>query len=178
MVAIDRAPPGAALAELKAFLRIETSLEDALLTGLLLAATESVEALLGQLMFERPVAERGVLSDGGLRLAAGPVRSLVSVETIGTDGMLSVAPDGAARLLIGAHGEGRIDAPELPEGVGVQVRYLAGLAGDWNGVPEVLRLCVIRTAAHFHTHRDAPDDPGIPPAVQRMLGPWRARRIR
>ena len=32
MVAIDRAPPAAALAELKAFLRIETSLEDALLT--------------------------------------------------------------------------------------------------------------------------------------------------
>jgi uncharacterized phiE125 gp8 family phage protein len=178
MVATDRAPPAAALEELKAFLRIETSLEDALLTGFLRAATEAVEAMLGLILFERGVTERGLLSEGGMRLAVGPMRSLVSVETVGTDGTLSAAPDDAARLLIGTHGEGRIDAPQLPEEAGVQVRYRAGWATDWNGVPEVLRLCVIRTAAHFHAHRDSPDGAGVPPAVLRMLGPWRTRRIR
>jgi hypothetical protein len=44
-------------------------------------------------------------------------------------------------------------------------------------VPESLRLAVIRVASHFFNHRDAPDDPGIPPSVRRMISPWRARRM-
>ena len=178
MPMIDRAPPAAALAELKAYLRIESSQEDALLAGLLRAATETVEAMLGLLLFEREVDERGVVGSGGMRLAAEPARSLVSVETVGAGGELAAVADGTVRLRTGAHGEGRIEAPDLPDGASIRVRYRAGMAADWNWVPEVLRLSVIRAAAHFHAHRDAPDEPGVPPAVRRMLAPWRARRIR
>ncbi|MGL6043737.1 MAG: hypothetical protein ACRC1J_07415, partial [Sandaracinobacteroides sp.] len=78
----------------------------------------------------------------------------------------------------GSNGIGRVEVQGLCDGSELIVRYRAGMGADWNWVPEVLRLSVIRAAAHFHTHRDSPDDPGVPPAVRRMLGPWRTRRLR
>ena len=87
---IDNAPPAVALAELKAFLRIESADEDALLAGLLRAATETVEAMLGVLLIEREVEERGALAGGRLRLTAEPARTLV--EVLRLDGEGEAAP--------------------------------------------------------------------------------------
>ena len=72
MLTTEKVPPAVALGELKAFLRIEDSAEDALLAGLLRAATETVEAMLGLLLFERDVEERGVVRNGKLALTAEP----------------------------------------------------------------------------------------------------------
>ncbi|TPE58515.1 hypothetical protein FJQ54_15730 [Sandaracinobacter neustonicus] len=178
MPSIEKTPPAAALAELKAYLRIEDSGEDALLSQLLRAATETVEAMLGLLLFEREVEERGEVRDGALRLVAEPARSLVSAEAVAADGTGRVLAAGEGQFRVGRYGEGRLDVPAFPDCQQLVVRYRAGMASDWNWVPEVLRLSVIRAAAHFHAHRDAPDEPGVPPAVRRMLTPWRARRIR
>jgi uncharacterized phiE125 gp8 family phage protein len=178
MATVERAPPAAALAELKSYLRIEDSREDALLAGLLRAATETVEAMLGVLLFEREVEERGHVRDGGLVLGAEPARSIVRVEAVEADGSLRQLAQAEFAFRTGAHGVGRLAVPGMGDGCELVVCHRAGMGSDWNWVPEVLRLSVIRAAAHFHAHRDDPDDPGVPPAVRQLLGPWRARRLR
>jgi uncharacterized phiE125 gp8 family phage protein len=171
-------PPAAALQELKAYLRIEDSREDALLAGLLRAATETVEAMLGLLLFEREVDELGLLAGDALPLTAAPARSLIAVERLLEDGTWEPVEPGTARLKLRAQGTGTVRIEGVPQGTELRVRYRAGMAGDWNWVPEALRLSVLRAAAHFHAHRDDPGEAGLPPAVRRMLTPWRARRMR
>lgn len=175
MATIERGPPVAALAELKAFLRIEDGAEDALLSGLLRAATETVEAMLGLMLFEREVVEAATLVEGRVALRHEPVRSLTDATVAGAAEPMAA---GAAVLTIDREGRGAVAVPGLADGTRLTLRYRAGMAADWSWVPEALRLAVLRAAAHFHAHRDAPDDAGLPPAVRRALGPWRARRLR
>lgn len=175
MASIERGPPAAALAELKAYLRIEHGDEDALLAALLRAATETVEAMLGLLLFEREVVESARLADGGIWLRHEPVRSLTSVTL---DGAAEPLAPAAATLALDRDGRGRVTVPGAGDGTLIHARYRAGMASDWNWVPDSLRLAVLRAAAHFHAHRDSADDGGLPPAVRRTIGPWRARRLR
>lgn len=177
MAKVDKAPPAAALAELRAFLRIEDGVEDALLAGLVRAATETVEAMLGSLLLERDVEERACLQGGRIALAVAPAVRLISAAILAEDGSeVAVAPD-AVRFGKTRFGDGEIGVSGVADGSLVVVRYRAGLADGWNAVPEILRLSVIRAAAHFHAHRDAADDGGLPPAVARMLAPWRTRKL-
>lgn len=174
---INNAPPLIALTELKTFLRIESGEEDALLAGLLRAATETVEAMLGQLLCERDVEERGVVEAQRLKLSAEPVRAVTEVSSVNLQGETEPVSADRWRLVPDRHGGGCVEVTDLVEGAEVVVRYRAGTAANWNWVPEVLRLSVVRVAAHFHARRDSVDDPGIPPAVRRMLAPWRSRRV-
>ncbi len=168
--------PAAALDELKAFLRVEGAAEDAVLAQLLAAATETVEAIVGRVLIEREIEEIAIVRRGRARLGHEPVRSLVTVEQRGPDGQWAGVP--GARLEPGADGSAHVVADALgDEPVEVRLVYRAGVAVDWNWVPEALRLAVLRAAAHFHAHRDAPDDPGLPAAVARLVQPWRARRL-
>lgn len=175
MARIEQAPPAAALAELKAYLRIEQADEDALLAALLRAATETVEAMLGLLLFEREVVEQAELRAGVVQLRHEPARSLT--EAIVEGAAEPLAP-GVATLSVDKDGRGTVAVAGLGEGARLRIRYRAGMATDWSWVPDALRLAVLRAAAHFHAHRDAADDSGLPPAVRRALGPWRARRLR
>jgi uncharacterized phiE125 gp8 family phage protein len=165
------------LGELKAYLRIEDSREDALLAALLRAATETVEAMLGLLLFEREVEERGTVRSGLLTLRAEPARTLVDVRAELWDGTQRTLASSDVSLRTDGHGCGQLALIGIADGSDVIVRYRAGMATDWNWVPEALRLAVIRVASHFFSHRDGPDDPGIPPAVRRLVGPWRKRRM-
>jgi uncharacterized phiE125 gp8 family phage protein len=177
MLTMDRAPPAAALGELKAFLRIEDSREDALLASMLRAATETVEAMLGLLLFERDVEERGAVQSGLMSLTAEPARALLEARAEFADGTQRLLGPSEVRFRADGRGCGSLALTDLADGTELVVRYRAGMANDWNWVPEALRLAVIRVASHFFSHRDAADDPGIPPAVRRMISPWRARRM-
>lgn len=177
MLKIEKAPPAAALGELKAFLRIEDSREDALLAGLLRAATETVEAMLGLLLFEREVEERGSARAGAMALTAEPARTLVEANAELADGSLRSLSALEANLKLDGNGCGHLALAGVADGTVLMVRYRAGMATDWNWVPEALRLAVIRVASHFFSHRDAADDAGIPPSVRRMISPWRTRRM-
>ncbi|MFA7439463.1 MAG: phage head-tail connector protein [Sphingomonadaceae bacterium] len=164
-----KAPVAALLEELKLWLRIEDTGEDALLHQLLHAATGAAEAILGWLLIAREVEERGRLSAGVLRLTATPVRELLSVVR---------QEDGApveAVLKNGSVGPALVQASVMR--ADVRVTFVAGEAADWNGLDEMIRLAVIRLAGHFYAHRDGREDPGIPPAVTRMLEPFRGRRL-
>jgi uncharacterized phiE125 gp8 family phage protein len=168
-----------ALAELKAFLRIETDMEDALLAGLLRSAESIIESWIGQLLVRREIVEEGHAEDGTLRLSRGPVQAVLAVAVADAEGMFVELPPSGWVVQSAAGGRARIRLQGTQEHAlaRVRVRYRAGLSDGWNGVPEPLRQAVIRAAAHGFAHRDSPDDAGLPPIVRQLVEPWRNLRM-
>jgi hypothetical protein len=103
------------------------------------------------------------------------------VAALGPDGAEVPLPISTYAIDIDAHGDGwvRLLAP-LPTAPSKQVRVTAsvGLALDWAGLPEPVRLAALRLAGYLHAHRDGDDDIGPPAAVAALLRPWRRMRIR
>ncbi len=159
------------LDEVKAFLRIDDNGEDALLAALVRSAGELAEAFTGQKLIARAFTERVAAVSTWTRLSATPVVSIDAVE--GAGGAL---PVGSYEIDIDASGDGwvRIVAPADRH---VSVHCHAGLAADWNGIPEALRLGIIRLVAHLYTHRDRDDVGGVPTAVVALWRPWRRMRL-
>ena len=171
----EKAAAVAPLEELKGFLRIEDGTEDALLAGILRAATEAVEAWLGWLLIAREVTERTEIVQAAVLLRATPVQSLGSVALVDAG---DTSPIADVRLQVSRFGVGKVALTGVCDGMQVIVRYRAGLADDWNGLPEPVRLGVLRAAAHFYAHRDGGEGGGLPPAVARLVSPWRVKRMR
>lgn len=164
------------LAELKADARIATSEEDALLAGLARAAAALCERFTGTLLLERAVSETIPAATAWTRLGAAPVRTIVGVAAVGPHGDdLLLSPDSYA-VDIDAAGEGWVRLSAARNERVLRVSYVAGLAGDANGIPEPLRLGIARLALHLHARRDMP--PEAPPAaVTALWRPWRRLRL-
>lgn len=168
----------ASLAELKAYLRIGGSDEDAVLAGLLRSAASLCEQFIGQWLIARQARDRVIADRGWTRLAARPViaiESVAKVDALGAETALD--PQGYA-IDIDGNGEGwvRIMAPDLHGGP-VVVRYRAGMAQEMNGLPEPIRQGIVRLAADHHASRTG-DGVSPPPAVVSALWrPWRRMRL-
>lgn len=165
----------ASLAELKAYLRIGGSDEDALLAGLLRSAASLCEQFIGQWLIVREARDRLIADRGWTRLAARPVVAIESVAAV--DAEMPLDPQAYA-IDIDGNGEGwvRVMAPEL-HGRAVLVRYRAGLAQEMNGLPEPIRQGIVRLAADHHASRTG-DGVSPPPAVVSALWrPWRRMRL-
>src|SRR3546814_2145352 len=76
---------------------------------------------------------------------------------------------------IDANGDGWVRMSSGPTTT-IRVRYQAGMAADWNGVPEPLRQGIVRLVAHMHLHRDGDQSP--PAAVAALWRPWRRMRLK
>jgi len=174
MSASGRPPQVAALDELKAFLRVETAIEDALLQGFLRAATAAAEAFLGEALVRRECEDLLDPQAGPLRLAARPVREVLLVERLGGERPGPVEP-GDWSVCTDRRGRSRLELD--PAGGRVRAVYSAGLADDWNGVPEPVRLAVLRAAAHAFANRDDPDGGAFPPAFGDLLAQVRKPRL-
>jgi uncharacterized phiE125 gp8 family phage protein len=171
----DLLPPAVvpvALDEAKAFLRIDDDREDALIAGFIRSATALAEAFTGQCLIVRDVAGGVAAKRTWQRLAVAPVVAITGIATGGIP-----LPGTAFETDIDLAGNGwvRLVAPD-PATTPV-VTYSAGLAADWNGIPEPLRLGIVRLVSHFHAHRDAPDAGGTPAAVAALWRPWRRMRL-
>jgi len=168
----------AALADAKAYLRIDTTDEDAVL-GLLVGAAISLCArFTGLAPF---VADRSdtvaATSPEWQRLPATPVGAIVSVSTLDPAGVVATLPVDAYAIDIDANGDGWV-RPRRPVAVArLRVGYHAGLAPDWPSLPEPLRQGIVRLVAHMFAHRDAPDDAGPPAVVAALWRPWRRMRL-
>lgn len=171
----DLLPPAVvpvALDEAKAFLRIDDDREDALIAGFIRSATALAEAFTGQCLIVRDVAGGAAAARTWQRLAAAPVVAIASVTAGGVpltgtafESDIDLAGNGWVRLV-------------MPDPAAkVVVTYSAGLAADWNGIPEPLRLGIVRLVSHLHAHRDAPDAGGTPTAVAALWRPWRRMRL-
>jgi uncharacterized phiE125 gp8 family phage protein len=164
------------LEQLKAYLRIRGSEEDALLAGLLRTATELCEAFTRLALIEREIEEVLPARPGWMRLGDCPVRAILTVTSLSAAGETNVlAPEDHA-VDIDARGEGWVRVTRGVMGR-LTVRYLAGLAQDWNGVSEPLRQGIVRLAAHLYTHRDGLSGGGPPAAVTALWLPFRRLRL-
>ncbi len=175
-VAVEAAPAPVALEEVKAFLRIEHSAEDALIAGLVRSAAGACEAFTGLALVEREAAQILTASAAWQRLALGPVRAITGVAAL-TDGGAETALAAADYAIdIDAAGDGWVRLLRLGEAKRARVRFTAGMSADWNGVPEPLRHGIVRLAAHLYLERGA--GTAVPPAaVAALWRPWRRLRV-
>ncbi|KAB7648181.1 head-tail connector protein [Polymorphobacter fuscus] len=158
-------PLAVSLGECKAYLRLERDDEDGVLAGLIRTATALCEAFTGQWLIIRDAELRLAALGGWQRLGVVPVAAITGVAgAAGFDSAIDADGTGWVRLT-GA----------IPSQPVAAVR--AGLAADWNGIPEPLRQGIIRLVAHLHAHRDAADAGPPPAAVAALWRPWRRLRL-
>lgn len=175
---IALADPGApALAELKDWLGIRISAEDALLARLMVSALEACEAFTGTMPLVQTCGEVLPVHTGWQRLSAGPVSAISEVRGLPADGASFALPGDAYELDIDADGTGLVRVLRPGAAGRVEVRYLAGLASQWSSLPEALRHGAIRLAAHLYRSRDTAQDSALPAAVAALWRPWRLVRL-
>lgn len=180
MIVAEPAPLPVPLAELKSFLRIAVSDEDALLAGLVRGAADMCEAFTGRALVERAVEEVLAAATQWTRLGAAPVRAVLGVDTLAGDGAATPLAAAAYAVDIDAAGDGWVRLLAGGAAKRIRVSYLAGTASDPNGLPEALRHGIVRLAAHRYIHRDAaePGGAGPPAAVSALWRPWRRLRLK
>lgn len=179
VVAQTAATAVVSLSEVKAFLRVEHDAEDALLAGFIRSATDLCEAFTGQVLLVREIDVR-VRADGNWhRLTPTPVTRLVSAAGHGADGSSAALAMTHVDMQVDFSGDGwvRCVAPDVAV---ARLTVEAGIAADWNGLPEALRQGIVRLVAHLYAHRDdaaADERTGPPAAVAALWRPWRRMRL-
>lgn len=152
----------------KAWLRLDSSADDAALATLLVAATAQCESFTGIAQVERNFVETVDAGADWARLRAWPVVSITGVTTT-----LDVAvPAGSYAIDIGTNGVGAVRLTNAtPQRV--KVTYRAGAATDWDAIAEPVRQAIVELVAHRYDGRDRADGAGLPEGVVAM---WRAAR--
>lgn len=167
-----------ALAELKLWLGITTSQDDAPLTALLRSALDTCEAFTGSMPIEAFCEELLPLSGDWQTLATRPVQAITAVQAIPASGARSDLPANAYAIELDADGGGRVMVTAPGSAARLAVRFTAGLAPSWETLPEALRHGILRLAAHQHRERETSGAGPIPPAaVAALWRPWRRMRL-
>jgi uncharacterized phiE125 gp8 family phage protein len=166
----------ALLDEAKAYLRIDHDDDDPQLSSILLAAMAHAESYLNEMLIRRPVIEILNASADWTRLSATPVSQIGGVTGLPVEGSPFVLAIDAFSIDIDADSDGWVRVSRQGSAGQIEVAYTAGRSADWDGLPETIRLAVLRIAAHLYTHRDDAEDKGPPTAVTTLLRPM--RRIR
>jgi uncharacterized phiE125 gp8 family phage protein len=178
MVTEEPVQPGSAATEAaKAYLRVETGEEDALIDDMVASAAGLCEAFTGQMLVRRSLQEVLPRSGCWQRLGRTPVSAVTGVEEAAADGSYVPLDPESYAVDIDASGDGWVRVGGGSRGQ-IRVTYEAGLATDWSGVPEALRHGIVRLAAHFYTYRAGADDSAPPAAVTALWRPWRRMRLR
>jgi uncharacterized phiE125 gp8 family phage protein len=176
-VVAEAPPPAVALDEVKAFLRVSHSAEDALIAGFVRAAEAACEGFTGLALIERSAAETLPAGREWRRLGLTPVRAILGAAAVAGDGSETALPAEAFAIDIDAAGDGWVRVLDAGGEKRVRVRFTAGLAGDWNGVPEPLRQGIVRLAAHLYGARGEAAGAAPPAAVAALWRPWRRLRL-
>lgn len=176
------APPAlssAALTELKAWLGISRSADDAELIALLRTALDVCEGFTGAMPLETGCEEMLAASGEWQTLSARPVRAITALAAVDLTGTRSALAASDYEFDIAADGTGRVRLRKPIDQTRVAVTYSAGIASEWASLPDAIRHGVIRLCAHQHRARD--DDrkaAAVPPSVVAALWrPWRRMRL-
>jgi uncharacterized phiE125 gp8 family phage protein len=174
------------LVEVKQNLRIAHDSEDDLLTGLIRAAREDVEAACGLALINQQwrLAIDELPRSNLALLRRYPVRTITSVTVYGEDGEASlVNPD--HYLLQAGYRPARLRFRDrLQAGIaanGIEIDFEAGYGEAGTDVPSLLTRAIIVLVAHWYEFRatySAREQPvSYPPGYDRLIGPWRMRRL-
>ncbi|CAN5418832.1 hypothetical protein BH10PSE15_BH10PSE15_13320 [soil metagenome] len=166
-VALGTADRAAALADVKAMLRMASGGEDALAVELAETALGLGEQFIGRALIARTMHEVLPISRAWQRLSASPVRTISAVEAIGGAALASEA----YAIDIDAAGEGWVRVIDAGGAMRIGVTFTAGLANGWTDLPAPVLQGAVLLAAHLFTARDAAAAP--PAAVTALWRPFR-----
>ncbi|MBB3996574.1 head-tail connector protein [Aureimonas pseudogalii] len=168
------------LAEAKGFLRLEHDGEDALVTRLIAAAREAVEAETGLVLrvARARLALEPPAGGGRIELSRRPVRRVVAAEAFDVAGeAMTIDPAGIAVRNEPLGASLRLPAMAAPNGLELDLE----LGLDPAAVPEGVRQAILRlVAAAFETRAAVPAamQPAVmPPFVRGLLAPLRRVRL-
>lgn len=173
------------LDEAKAFLRLDTTDEDALVTTLITAARLHVEGVAGQALLAQ--TWRLVLDDwpatNMIRLPLGPLQSLTAItaydadgnaDDLSLDGVLWDATATPPRLYLPA---GFGSAAARRDRQGIEIDFVAGYGSDPTDVPATLRQALLTLIAYWYENRDAVIIAGsgavVPSGFDQLVAPYR-----
>lgn len=177
-ILVPAALSATALAELKDWLAITSTRDDDTLVALLRAALDTCEAFTGIMVLQATCEEVMPSAYDWQRIATAPVVAITSVEQVAPDGTRSALPVDGYLIDITADGCGRVRLTRSVAQSRIAVRFDAGLAPDWESLPEGLRHGIIRLAAHQYRERDEGDaKTATPAAVAALWQPWRRMRL-
>ena len=177
------------LAEAKAWLRRDDTVDDPLLTALITAARIHIESVTGRALLNQ--SWRLVLDSWpasrviGLPLA--PLASLTAITAydaegeatdLALDGVLSDRTTNPPRLFLPA-GFGAAIAMRARQGI--EIDFVAGYGGDAADVPATLRQAVLTLVGYWYENRDAVIVAGagvvIPNGLEQALAPYKRMRL-
>ncbi|MEO8685833.1 MAG: phage head-tail connector protein [Devosia sp.] len=147
------------LAEAKAFLKVEDSAEDGLITTLISAARLHIEGVTGRALLAQSwrVVLDGWPETRTVKLPVGPFIGLTEISAYDQGG--GVHPIGLAqffaepdRLLLPVSVVGM---PSLRERQGLEIDYVAGYGTEPEEVPADIRQALLVLVAYWSEHRDA-----------------------
>ena len=171
----------AGLAELKDWLAVTTPRDDAVLAVLLHAALDTCEGFTGALPLLSECEEILPASGEWQGLSTRPVAAITALEAIPAEGPRQLFAPDAYALEIEADGTGRFRLLRQGHAGRVAVYFMAGLAREWNLLPDALRHGAIRLAAHHYRARAEGETGSSPPAAppSAIAALWRPfRRVR
>lgn len=167
----------AMLDEARAYLRVDLVEEDPSLAASILAAIAHAEQFTRAVLIRRPARVTICASTGWHQLCVAPVVAVTGVTGISLEGARAILPRNAWQTKLGSRGEAYVQLQSSGTASQIEIACIAGLSESWGELPESLRLGILRLAAHFHSHRDAPTDAGPPAAARAMLLPWRRMSV-
>lgn len=176
---VDEAPVpmAAAMAEARAYLRLEGGSDDAVLVAALRSATAYCEAFTGVALVSRAVTEILPVAGAWQRLGRTPVLAITNMEGIPAEGSRFPLPVNSYAIDIDAAGDGWIRVSQPGAAGRVRVSYTAGLAADPGRVPEPLRHGIIQLGGHLLRERDRERGTEPPASVAALWRPWRRLRL-
>lgn len=161
------------LNEVRSWLRLGATVDDAVVAGLVRAATGICEAFIGQRLIIRACEDILPLTpDGVVQPGARPVVGIEAVGLLLPGGGEAVLAASDYRTAIARDGTARVTIDDPRGAVRVRIAYRAGIADGANDIPEAIRQGIVRMTQHLY---DARDDAGAAPpaAIAALWQPWR-----
>ncbi len=177
---IESTPPELpvnALNELKDYLRITLSHEDAKLYSLLRASLDICANFIGASPLLRKTIEEMPVSKDWQYLSKSPVVMIESVMGLTALGDVIALPIQNYAIDINAQSKGRVLVHNGQNHPRIRVSYSAGLSKNWDMLPDQLRSGIIRLAAHIYSNRNLDESAQPPVAIAALWQPYRRMRL-
>jgi uncharacterized phiE125 gp8 family phage protein len=173
------------LVEAKAFLKVDDTAEDGLITTLIGAARLHIEGVTGRALLAQ--SWRMVRDDWPenrqVRLPVGPLLSVIAITAYDGEGMGHAVPLAQflrepEALVLPASIAGM---PTLRERQGIEIDYRAGFGTDPNDVPRDIKQALLVLLGYWFEHRDAVIVAGsgavVPSGFDRLVAGYKRVRL-
>ena len=161
------------LSELKEYVRVDGSTDDALLTRLIKVARESAEEYMRRSLINQTwVLSYDDFCPEEVQLLRGPIQSVTDVKSIARGGASTTISSSCYYLNAGKE-KLVFDAPVL--GHIVDVTYVSGFGAAASNVPEIIRQGIIFHAVQMFDNRS--DDSDVPQSSASLYSAYKVPRL-